>query len=146
VHSVHVELDFEDGSPPVINDETTLRNVADTIREIFGDQAIYEIPQSSMGGEDFAHYLQHVPGAFVRVGTASGPETSYPLHHHRFDLDETPLAPTARLMARVLVNHLEQGLTGAVASAPPDLATADNGMSDGQQRTSSSEDASERRH
>ncbi|MFB6232254.1 MAG: amidohydrolase [Salinibacter sp.] len=146
VHSVHVELDFEDGSPPVINDKTALRNVADTIREIFGDQAIHEIPQSSMGGEDFAHYLQHVPGAFIRVGTASGPETSYPLHHHRFDLDETPLAPTARLMARVLINHLEQGLTEAVASAPPDLATADNGRSDGQQRASSSEDSSERRH
>ncbi|MFB6271513.1 MAG: amidohydrolase, partial [Salinibacter sp.] len=69
------------------------------------------IKRSSMGGEDFAHYLKHVPGAFIRVGTASGPDTSYPLHHHRFDIDETPLAPTARLMARALINHLDRNLS-----------------------------------
>jgi len=80
-----------------------------------------------MGGEDFAHYLKHVPGAFIRVGTASGPETSYPLHHHRFDIDETPLAPTARLMARTLMNHLERSPTDPDKLTHPDLAVSDNG-------------------
>jgi amidohydrolase len=111
LHEAHIELDFEDGSPPVINDKTAIENVEHTIKDAFGEQAIHWIDQSSMGGEDFAHYLKHVPGAFIRVGTASGPETSFPLHHHRFDIDETPLAPTARLMARVLINHLKHNLT-----------------------------------
>jgi len=65
----------------------------------------------------------------VRVGTASGPETSYPLHHHRFDIDETPLAPTARLMARVLTNHLEQQPTDGVAPIRSDGLSPDNGRS-----------------
>ena len=112
LHDAHVELDFQDGSPPVLNDETAISNVETTIQNAFGDQAIHWIQQSSMGGEDFAHYLDHVPGGFIRVGTASGPETSFPLHHHRFDIDETPLAPTARLMSRVLMNHLRNGLVG----------------------------------
>lgn len=128
LHSARIELDFEDGSPPVMNDETTVHNVADTIRDTFGEQAIYQIPQTSMGGEDFAHYLKHVPGAFIRVGTASGPETSYPLHHHRFDIDETPLAPTARLMARVLMNHLKKGLTDSIGPTQSDFAPSDNGQ------------------
>lgn len=127
LYDIHIELDFEDGSPPVINDPTVLENIEDTIRETFGEQAIHRIPRSSMGAEDFAHYLKHVPGAFIRVGTASGPETSYPLHHHRFDLDETPLAPTARLMARTLWNHLERGLTETPSTSPPDLEASDNG-------------------
>lgn len=127
LHDAHIQLDFEDGSPPVINDGVAIQNIADTIREAFGKQAIHEISRSSMGGEDFAHYLKHVPGAFVRIGTASGPETSYPLHHHRFDIDETPLGPSARLMAKVLMNHLSKGLTDDVSTAHPDLSTSGNG-------------------
>lgn len=130
LHNAHVELNFEDGSPPVINDAAAIANVRATIRNTFGEEAIHHISESSMGGEDFAHYLKHVPGAFIRVGTASGPETSYPLHHHRFDLDETPLAPTARLMARVLLNHLDPDQLEHPASAPPTLAASDNGMPD----------------
>ncbi|WP_103027638.1 M20 family metallopeptidase [Salinibacter altiplanensis] len=129
LHGAHVELDFDDGSPPVINDEAAIANVEATIRDAFGEEAVYQIPESSMGGEDFAHYLKHVSGGFVRVGTASGPETSYPLHHHRFDLDETPLAPTSRLMARVLLNHLNQEGTKSAHPAPS-LTSTDNGSSE----------------
>jgi amidohydrolase len=107
MYDANVELDFEDGAPPVVNDERAVRNVADSISNVFGDQAIYNIPQSSMGGEDFAYYLQELPGAFIRVGTSSSPKTSYPLHHHHFDIDERPLAPTSRLMSHVLINHLQ---------------------------------------
>ncbi len=130
LHGTHIELDFEDGSPPVINDEAAIENVEATIRDDFGDQAIHRIERSSMGGEDFAHYLKHVPGAFIRVGTASGPETSYPLHHHRFDIDETPLAPTARLMARALTNHLKRDLTENGEATPRDLSASGNGTTD----------------
>jgi amidohydrolase len=126
LHDAHVGVDFEDGSPPVINDEAAVANVERTIEAAFGQQAIHWIEQSSMGGEDFAHYLEHVPGAFVRVGTASGPETNYPLHHHRFDIDETPLAPTARLMARVLMNHVEDS---PHAVTRPEAAPSRNGRS-----------------
>ena len=129
MHGAHVELNFEDGSPPVINDEEAIANVAATIRETFGEEALHQIQESSMGGEDFAHYLEHVPGAFIRVGTASGPETSYPLHHHRFDIDETPLAPTSRLMAKVLMNHLEQNVPVDGPSTEPDLTTSGDGTS-----------------
>jgi amidohydrolase len=132
LHDARIELDFEDGAPPVINDAAAIDNVESTIRETFGEQAVYKIQRSSMGGEDFAHYLKHVPGAFIRVGTASGPETSYPLHHHRFDIDETPLAPTARLMARTLMNHLEQAPAVPGKSTDPELAVSSDGASDQQ--------------
>jgi len=128
LNNVHIELDFEDGSPPVINHATAIGNIDRTIKEAFGEQAIHWIDQSSMGGEDFSHYLKHVPGAFIRVGTASGPETSFPLHHHRFDIDETPLAPTSRLMGRVILNHLKDNLTQAVD--PSELSPSDNGKAE----------------
>jgi metal-dependent amidase/aminoacylase/carboxypeptidase family protein len=111
----------------VVNDPAAVENVEATIRDTLGPEAVHNIEQSSMGGGDFAHYLKHVPGAFIRVGTASGPETSYPLHHHRFDIDETPLAPTSRLMARVLMNHLSRNLAEDEDSSHPDLTASSNG-------------------
>lgn len=104
-------LEVEKGSPPVINEPALIDNVANVITEEHGPNAIYEIPEASMGGEDFAHYLEHVPGALIRVGTSSSPETSFPLHDHRFDIDETPLGPTAQLMARVMKHHMELRLS-----------------------------------
>jgi amidohydrolase len=104
-------MEVEKGAPPVINEPLLIKNVEDVVREAYGPQAIYEIPQSSMGGEDFSYYLDHVPGALIRVGTASSPETSHPLHDHRFDIDETPLAPTAKLMARAMIRHLKRDIS-----------------------------------
>jgi len=124
-YGADVTLDIEDGAPPVLNDGTLIDNVGETIRDVFDEQAIYSIPKTSMGGEDFAHYLKHAPGAFVRVGTASGPDTRYPLHHHKFNIDETPLAPTAQLMSHVLVNHLSHNLSRLAHEAA--TASTENG-------------------
>lgn len=111
MHGASAILDVQQGAPPVINTPLVVKNIETLIRERHGDHAIYEIPQASMGGEDFAHYLEHVPGALIRMGTASSPETRYPLHDDRFDIDETPLAPTAHLMADALQRHLELNLS-----------------------------------
>jgi metal-dependent amidase/aminoacylase/carboxypeptidase family protein len=42
-----------------------------------------------MGGEDFAFYLHHVPGAFVSIGSAS----AFGLHHPEFDPNEAVIEP-----------------------------------------------------
>jgi len=65
-----------------------------------------------MGAEDFANYLEYIPGALVRVGTRTGQSTSYPLHDSNFDIDETSLAPAAQLMTGVLINHLRNKVLG----------------------------------
>lgn len=108
MHGARAEVDLVYGSPPVDNDPLLVTHVSSVIRSTFGDQAIYQVPRPSMGGEDFAHYLLHAPGMLLRVGTQSGPETAYPLHDAHFDLDEAALAPTSLLMARVLAEHLEK--------------------------------------
>jgi amidohydrolase len=92
--------------PPVVNDAELVAAVREAVVERFGEDAAYAIPKPSMGGEDFAFYLQEVPGMLLRVGTASGPETSYPLHHARFDVTESALPDAARLMADVVARRL----------------------------------------
>ena len=110
LYGASADVDYDDGAPPVINDTTLVRHLGETVRALYGRSAVYAIPRPSMGAEDFAHYLKQVPGALVRVGTSSSPQTSFPLHDTKFDIDERVLAPTARLMAAVLMRHGERGV------------------------------------
>ncbi|ARA94748.1 N-acyl-L-amino acid amidohydrolase [Rhodothermaceae bacterium RA] len=102
------EVVFSEGAPAVVNDPLLVQRAAEVIQDTLGPEAVYWIPRPSMGTEDFAHYLTHVPGLLIRVGTAAGPETSYPLHDSLFDLDEAALAPAAQVLSRILMNHLAQ--------------------------------------
>lgn len=106
LYDATVEVGLDLGAPSVVNDARLVDNASRTVRALYGDQALYPIPLPSMGTEDFAFYLEHVPGLLVRVGTQSGPETAHPLHDNQFDIDEAAMGPAARLMAHTLVNHL----------------------------------------
>ena len=45
----------------------------------------------TMTGEDFAFYVERVPGLYLKLGITDGPETAYPLHHDHFNLSEKAL-------------------------------------------------------
>jgi len=108
LYGADVDVDFCDRLPPVVNDPGLIATVREAAVARFGAEAVHELPLPSMGGEDFAFYQEHRPGAMIRVGSASGPETRYPLHHARFDIDEAALPRAARLMADVLLRHNEK--------------------------------------
>jgi metal-dependent amidase/aminoacylase/carboxypeptidase family protein len=96
-----------------VNDPALVEHVRETIVEVLGKGAIFDIPRPSMGAEDFAHYLDHAPGMLLRVGTSSGPATSHPLHDSDFDIDEKSLVLTSQLMARTLIRCLHRSRNGA---------------------------------
>ena len=112
VYKANVNVEFESVLPAVVNTAPEVEGARRAARELFGPEAAVDIPLPSMGGEDFAFYLQKIPGAMVRVGSASGPETRYPLHHARFDIDEGALPLAARLMAEVCVGDLARRAGG----------------------------------
>jgi amidohydrolase len=106
LHHATVGVTYEDGAPPVINQPELVDLVAETVATTMGRGRVAWIPAPSMGAEDFAYYLESTPGLLVRLGTASSPATSYPLHDARFDIDENALVPAVRLMVEVLVRGL----------------------------------------
>ncbi len=108
MHGAQVDVEFDIGSPPVHNAPELVSLVRDVILDTHGPDAIFEIPRPSMGGEDFAHYLQHVPGMLLRVGTSDGPATSHPLHDSCFDVDEAAIPLTSRILADILTRALTQ--------------------------------------
>lgn len=78
------------GVPPVVNSADAVAVQQAAVRAEFGPDALVETEQS-MGGEDFAWYLEKTPGALARLGVRrpGGPE--FDLHQGTFDLDERAL-------------------------------------------------------
>ncbi|NJE26157.1 amidohydrolase [Thermococcus sp. MV5] len=80
------ELKIEEIGPPTVNDPKMVELVK-TIAKRMGLNAVEA--KKTMGAEDFAFYLQKVPGAFIFLGTKNEAKgIVYPHHHPKFDVDE----------------------------------------------------------
>ena len=77
-----------------------------TCCQVLGENKAKTIEKPSMGGEDFAFYTQHVPAAFVRVGSAGAGTSNLPLHNSGFDIDEAVLPVGAQILSSCAVNYL----------------------------------------
>ena len=55
-----------------------------------------------MGGEDFAYYLQEVPGAFFFVGVDRAGEPSVPLHSDRYDYADDAIGVGVRMFSALV--------------------------------------------
>jgi IAA-amino acid hydrolase len=94
--------------PPTTNDAHCWSVAQDVIGEMLGREAVLESPPL-MGGEDFAFFLQHVPGVFVGLGIRSEEAGStYSVHHPRFMMDESALATGAALHVAYALRSLEE--------------------------------------
>jgi amidohydrolase len=87
----------------VVNEETSVAILRDAAVAAAGLGAPDDTEQS-LGGEDFAYYLDEVAGAMARLGVRS-PEDTGPyldLHQPSFDIDERALGVGVRLLAHAV--------------------------------------------
>jgi hippurate hydrolase len=101
LHNAEIEIDIAEGYPPVINEPMATAVARAAAGEIVGNDHVVGSEFSSMGSEDFAYYLDHVRGAFVRFGARPPDWDPTPLHSPAFDIDEKVLAVGARFYAHV---------------------------------------------
>ncbi|NUR94193.1 MAG: amidohydrolase [Kribbellaceae bacterium] len=66
-YGVAVDTEVTHGVPPVMNDATAIGVLQNAVHQTLGSSAVAQTDQS-LGGEDFAWYLEHVPGAMARLG------------------------------------------------------------------------------
>lgn len=95
------ELEWIEGPPALIN-TPAWADVALELAQETGYQAV-RAAAPQMGGEDFAFYLQQVPGAFVSIGSAS----EFGLHHAGFDPDEALIEPAVNYFTRLAPRALQ---------------------------------------
>jgi amidohydrolase len=90
-HGASYEFIYQNGYRPVLNDKEVTRVIEETVREVFGGDAL-DRTKPNMGGEDFSAFQQKAPGTFFFTG-AGNPKKGiiYPHHHPRFTIDEDAL-------------------------------------------------------
>lgn len=103
------KIEYIEQVPPVVNDESCTRHVAEVSDLLLGaDRRSEPLPMTY--GEDFAEYLRFAKGCFFWLG--SGPQTDAEkaagLHSPRFNPDESCLAVGAAMLAGIALNRLAQ--------------------------------------
>lgn len=121
-YGVEATMDYTRGVPPVVNDEASVQMLAEAASRALGEGSVVPT-QQSLGGEDFAWYLESIPGAFARLGTRS-PDSGieYDIHQGTFDVDERAIAHGVRLMAATALTALWEGARPAIPDELPTLA------------------------
>ena len=107
LHRANIKVEIEEGYPPVINHPVATRLAREAALKVVGKEGLSRQPHPSLGGEDFAFYLQHVPGCFVRFGAVKEGLENVPAHSPKFDFDERVLPIGAKFLAEVARIALE---------------------------------------
>ncbi|EAC5532458.1 amidohydrolase [Listeria monocytogenes] len=104
---VTVELTYTNDYPPLYNDPAVTEQVVTSLQKGVGEYltGISEYDMLS-GSEDFAYYLQKIPGVFFYIGAKpKNTSNAYFNHHPKFDIDEDALLVAAKSVADVVLDY-----------------------------------------
>jgi amidohydrolase len=98
-------LDAEPAYPPLVNNPTFTRRTAEVLKQSFDN--VDDDMEPNLGGEDFASYLERVPGVFLFLG-GGNPERGITAMNHsdRFDMDEAVLPVGVKALITLATDFL----------------------------------------
>ncbi|WP_314584226.1 amidohydrolase [Paenibacillus terrigena] len=106
MYGADVHLNYLMGYPPLVNDAAETARYQRIATHLFGEEQTIEAPKM-MPAEDFAYYLQRVPGCFILVGAGNEEKgMHYPHHHPRFDFDEQAMYTAAKLLIHLAADAM----------------------------------------
>lgn len=105
-YGVTPDLIYTRRVPPAVNDQASTAMVASAVDRVLGHHALAAAPQS-MGGEDFAWYLESIPGSLFRLGTRRpGSSDDFDIHQPMFDVDERCIGVGIKVMSAVAMTAI----------------------------------------
>ena len=100
-----VEINYERGCPVLVNSVTETAFALQVASELVGAERTVSPFGPVTGSEDFAYYLQHRPGCFLRLGNG---EDSAMVHNARYDFHDQNLTVGAAYWTRLAERFLAQ--------------------------------------
>jgi amidohydrolase len=104
-YGVGATVTYIRGVPPVVNEPHSTALLSSAVRSVLGDDGEVSTPQS-LGGEDFAWYLEDIPGAMGRLGTRTPGGRTYDLHQGDLHIDERAIGVGAKVLAAAVLTTL----------------------------------------
>ncbi|CAM5196531.1 amidohydrolase [Bosea thiooxidans] len=102
-YNLEAKLRYTREFVPLVNDEALVQEALAAARTVLGDDGVAVAREPMTGSEDFARFLDHVPGCFAYVGNGEG---SAPLHNPNYDFDDAGLIHGARYHAAIVRRRL----------------------------------------
>jgi amidohydrolase len=100
-----LKFDWFPGYPATVNDPIMTDYVLRIARQTFGNERFIPVGRPSMGGEDFAYYLEKIPGCFFLIGVQpNGMDESPSLHSDRYDFSDAALTVGMRMFVELAMN------------------------------------------
>ena len=89
---------------PTRNHEECVRKAVQAAKTVFGPDKVNDKAEPVTASEDFATFLQHVPGCYVTLGTARTEDLSSdpPTHNAAYDYNDDALIVGAEFWAELV--------------------------------------------
>jgi len=102
-YNLAAEVDYTREFVPLVNDAALVEEAFAAARKVFEPDHIAIADEPMTGSEDFARFLEHVPGCFAFIGNG---EKSAPLHNLAYDFNDAALPFGAGLFASIVRQRL----------------------------------------
>jgi amidohydrolase len=100
-----LQFEWIEGYPPTTNDSAMADYCATTAKKTLGADRFVPAARPSMGGEDFAYYLEKVPGCFFLLGVCPPEQDSYhSLHSSLYDFPDAALQTGMQMFLSLVLN------------------------------------------
>jgi amidohydrolase len=103
-YDLHIDL----GYPVLRNSDEQTEFAEGCAKDFFGDEKVFQA-ERLMGAEDFAYYLEKVPGTFYRLGIRNEAQgITADIHNDKFTIDEEALRTGIAMQAYLAVRALQR--------------------------------------
>ncbi len=97
---VEARVTLDLGTPPLVNQSTTAAMARRAAVDVVGARNVVPLGFLNLAGEDFAHYLERVPGCFLRIGAREEGGAVIPAHASTFYAAEQSIFVGAAVLAK----------------------------------------------
>jgi amidohydrolase len=105
-YGVGADVTYVRGVPPVVNESAATGLLSSAVTSVLGPNGAVST-QQSLGGEDFAWYLESTPGAMGRLGTRTPGGATYDLHRGDLHIDERAIGIGAKVLAAAVLTTFD---------------------------------------
>lgn len=101
------DFKFKPLYPPTINDKEMNKIVSGAADKLDIVKNVVVLENASMAGEDFAYFVDAVPGSYFKLGVGNKTKgIEYPIHSPKFAIDESALTIGTAMMAQIATDYL----------------------------------------
>ena len=83
-HRVEARVTMPEGTPPLVNPPAPTAHARAAVANVLGADALVPLGFLNLAGEDFAYYMEGMPGCFLRIGAREPGGKPIPAHSPKF--------------------------------------------------------------